>query len=70
MSKLNIPAAILAVVVTSGTLGTLGRIADVNHREVVAAAARATVVAKANAVPDASAPATAAKAARNGKRPA
>jgi hypothetical protein len=67
MTKLNIPAAILAVLVTSGTLGTLGHIADVNHREVLAAAARTTVVAKATVAREAAAPA---KGARNGKRPA
>jgi hypothetical protein len=67
MTKLNVPAAILAVLVTSGTLGTLGHIADVNHREVLAAAARTTVVAKATVAHEPVAPA---KEAKGGKRPA
>jgi hypothetical protein len=47
MNTPNIPAAVLAVLVTSVTLGTMGRIADVKHREVLAAAGRTSVVAKA-----------------------
>lgn len=42
----NIPAAVLAVLVTSVTLGTMGRIADVKHREVLAAVGKTSAIAK------------------------
>ena len=51
MTSLNLPAALLAVVVTAGTVAAMFRIANHKHHEVLAASPHAQRLARAPSAP-------------------